>query len=52
VSEQLVSVELQEFERVQATAGTALLRVAARQSERSAWRPPTLVIDDGERPTG
>jgi hypothetical protein len=41
------SIELEEFELVQATPGTVLLRVTAR-APASIPREPTLLVDDGE----
>jgi hypothetical protein len=44
------SVELEEFEQVEAAPGTALLRIAARISGPSvAGAPSTLLVDDGRR---
>lgn len=41
------SIELELFEQVDATPGTALLRLAARPSDVDGVRASTLVVDDG-----
>jgi len=44
------SIELEEFDQIEAAPGTALLRIAARTSSPSAaGAPSTLVVDDGQR---
>src|SRR5262249_20272746 len=44
------TIELEQFERIEAAPDRALLRVAARPDARRAGNgPPTLVIDDGAR---